>query len=154
MNPKLQFLQNEFLQLLKEISLEKVPHFGKMNLHQMIEHMAWSFQIASGKIHFPNTQTEIVTDKMYRFMISDKPFRENTPNPNMAETPKPTDTATIPLALEWLQNEIDNFVLVYQQNDNLRIANPFFGELNFEEQVHLLHKHALHHLKQFGQPAE
>jgi hypothetical protein len=32
----------------------------------------------------------------------------------------------------------------------LTTRNPFFGDLNFAENVHLLHKHALHHLRQFG----
>jgi hypothetical protein len=39
---------------------------------------------------------------------------------------------------------------VFQENHMQQTRNPFFGDLNFEENVHLLYKHALHHLKQFG----
>jgi len=39
---------------------------------------------------------------------------------------------------------------VYAANEKLQIRNPFFGDLNFEQNVALLYKHAVHHLKQFG----
>jgi len=34
----------------------------------------------------------------------------------------------------------------FANNPSLITTNPFFGDLNFEENVYLLHKHALHHL--------
>jgi hypothetical protein len=45
---------------------------------------------------------------------------------------------------------MDYFFTVFNKN-NLRVTrNPFYGDLNYEQNVQLLHKHALHHLKQFG----
>jgi len=30
------------------------------------------------------------------------------------------------------------------------LMNPMFGELNYEQQISILHKHTRHHLKPFG----
>jgi hypothetical protein len=57
---------------------------------------------------------------------------------------------TMKEAIAELQMEIDDFFRIYSQAPGLRNTSPFFGELNFEEQVHLLHKHAMHHARQFG----
>jgi hypothetical protein len=42
------------------------------------------------------------------------------------------------------------FVNYFKGNESKLVMNPFFGELNFEQQVRLLHKHAMHHARQFG----
>jgi len=42
------------------------------------------------------------------------------------------------------------FFEAFENDHNLVTRNPLFGDLNFEQNVQLLHKHALHHLRQFG----
>ena len=83
-------------------------------------------------------------------MMSDKPFKENTPNQLLPDVPAPFKHVSMKDAIAELQKEIDHFFSVYEKNSELRNINPFFGNLNFEEQVQLLHKHATHHAKQFG----
>jgi len=139
-------------QLVKDYGLLKQdtpPRFGKMNVHQMIEHMTYAFEQAAGKIILPQANDAETTEKMYRFMMSDKPFRENTPNPYLPETPAATISADIATALVNLQSAIDTFFRVFDGHDDHRIENPFFGNLNKEEWIHLLHKHSQHHLRQF-----
>ncbi|HWJ90418.1 MAG TPA: hypothetical protein VNR87_04865, partial [Flavisolibacter sp.] len=64
--------------------------------------------------------------------------------------PAPVKNISCNAALDELENEIKHFFSVFEKN-NLRVTrNPFFGDLNYEENIHLLHKHALHHLRQFG----
>ena len=83
-------------------------------------------------------------------MLSDKPFRENTANPLMPEVPAPVKNISCKAALDELEGEIKYFFSVFEKN-NLKVTrNPFFGDLNFDENIHLLYKHALHHLRQFG----
>ncbi len=148
------FLKQDFIGLLKQIDLATEPIFGKMSLQQMIEHMSHAFQIASGKLVFENNQSKELTEKMYRFMMSDKPFRDNTPNPNIGPEPVPHRYDNILDALEDLQNEINYFFELFETNKDLKIENPFFGYLSRDEQIHLLHKHSLHHLRQFGIKSE
>ena len=146
---KVNFLRKEFPEILLDIPVNKNPVFGKMNLHQMIEHMNWAFQLAQGKIKIPSDLEPELVKKMYRFMMSDKPFRENTPNDKLPQEPIPPVTANVTEAIVELKKEIENMIAFYQENKDIRVENPFFGMLNFEEQVHLLHKHARHHLRQF-----
>jgi hypothetical protein len=58
--------------------------------------------------------------------------------------------ATLQAAIGELQQELINFFEVFENNPQLLTRNPFFGDLNFDQNVQLLYKHALHHLKQFG----
>lgn len=148
-NEKLDFLQKDYPKILSTLVPNQKGVFGKMNAHQMVEHMTWAFQIANGKIKFPSANSPDITEKMYRFMMSDKPFRDNTPNINLPDEPLPTQTDTMTEAIRKLESELSDMVKLYQADNDLRIENPFFGALNFEEQIQLLHKHAQHHLRQF-----
>ncbi|MBL7773752.1 MAG: DinB family protein [Chitinophagaceae bacterium] len=147
---KLDFLQHDFPKYLEALDIHTIPVFGKMNVQQMIEHMAYAFQQANGKLVIPNTQPDSVTEKMYLFMMSDRPFKDNTPNPNLPVEPEPAKFASKQEAIDALRSEIQTFISVFKEDETLRIVNPFFGNLNFQEWVHLLHKHALHHLRQFN----
>ena len=150
-NGKAAFLQNQFVALLKQTSSDTLPAWGKMTLQQMIEHFSDAVRIASGKI----IHTEIKTppgnlQKMQEFMMSDKPFKENTINPLIGEAPVPVRNKSIELALTELQKELDDFFMAFQKNPHQLTRNPFFGDLNYQQNVQLLYKHAQHHLRQFG----
>jgi hypothetical protein len=64
--------------------------------------------------------------------------------------PAPVKNRSAEEARQELQDEINYFFTVFEKNNLQTTRNPFFGDLNFEENVHLLYKHAMHHLKQFG----
>ncbi len=145
------FLRTRFIPLLQDVPTETQPAWGKMTVQQMIEHFADSVRIASGRMVF----TEFVSspehlEKARAFMLSEKPFRENTRNPLLPEVPAPVRNPSKEDAIKELQQELQTFFTVFEQNGLPTTRNPFFGDLNFAENVHLLHKHALHHLKQFG----
>jgi len=84
-------------------------------------------------------------------MLSETPFRENTTNPLMPEVPAPVVNVSKDEAINELQNELKFFFSVFEKNNLQVTRNPFFGDLNYEENVQLLYKHAAHHLKQFGE---
>lgn len=147
---KADFLQNEYTKQLSAIPTTAAPKWGKMNVQQMIEHMSDYVRIANGR-----TPIEIITEagmipRMQAFLQSDKPFKENTPNVLMPDTPPPVRNATHHEAVAELQGELQHFADVYKQEPHKKLANPFFGELDYCLQVHLLHKHSMHHLRQFG----
>jgi len=68
----------------------------------------------------------------------------------MGEEPAPLRYKTVQGAIGALQQELIYFFEAYEKNPAMIIRNPFFGDLNFEQNVQLLYKHALHHLRQFG----
>ncbi len=148
---KAEFLRRRFIPLLEQIPSDMPAQWGKMTLQQMIEHFSDSVRIASGKtVHtnfvFPPDQLQRVRE----FMLSEKPFKENTVNPLMPEAPAPVVNTSVEEAINELQKELSFFFSVFEKNNLQVTRSPFFGDLNYEQNVHLLHKHALHHLRQFG----
>jgi hypothetical protein len=83
-------------------------------------------------------------------MMSEKPFHENTVNPLLGEEPAPLHFKTVQGAIGALQQELIYFFEAFEKEPGLITRNPFFGDLDFEQNVQLLHKHAIHHLRQFG----
>ena len=147
---KLRFLQEEFPRLLSRIDPGRSPAWGKMSLQQMIEHMSDSVRIANGRDPKDCITPPDHLPKMQAFMMSDKPFKENTPNPQIPDTPPLPRWERVEDAIGELQQELNDFVDVFEQDKSKIITNPFFGDLNFEQWTQLLYKHALHHLRQFG----
>jgi hypothetical protein len=92
---KEEFLKHKLISLLRQIPSDTPPHWGKMSLQQMIEHFADSVRIASGKTVYTDfVVPEEQLQKFRNFMLSDKPFRENTVNPLMPEVPAPVKNRT------------------------------------------------------------
>lgn len=147
---KSEFLRNEYIINLSAIDPAKKPIFGKMNVHQMIEHMDYSFQQAAGLHDVKALYNEEITSKSYRFMMSELPFKDNTPNQLLPDEPANPTYSTIEESIDALKKSIELFFKTFENNQEKRNLNPFFGNLNFEEWVQLLHKHATHHLRQFN----
>lgn len=148
---KAHFLQHQFVKLLRDLPSDTKPAWGKMTLQQMVEHFTDTMRVASGRqVHTTIVTPEEHLPKMQDFIRSDKPFRENTKNPLLPEIPAPVRNATLRKALDELQDELDYFFEVFRANEQLTTINPIFGHLNYELNVLLLYKHAVHHLRQFG----
>jgi hypothetical protein len=148
---KAAFLQNEYLPAIRSIAVGTTPLFGKMNVQQMIEHMADSIRLAYGRPELTTILTpEEHLEKMRAFLASDKPFRENTPNAMLPDVPAAPRAAHVDASIEELQDAIEELFGVFAAQPDLEVLNPFFGVLDYEMTMHLLHKHALHHLRQFG----
>lgn len=150
MNMKEQFLKEEYIPLLEQLSDNEVGLWGVLSPQGMIEHMSDSVGAAYGRIKLPLTTPEEFLEKSRAFMLSDKPFKQNTKNALMSETPAPLRKNSMTEAIAELTREIKAFFAFYESHPGHKELNAFFGELNYEEQVHLLHKHAWHHLKQFN----
>lgn len=146
---KLDFLINQLPALLRQLDANTKGNWGMMNAQQMVEHFILSVKNASGKLPQPIVTPADQLEKFRSFLHSDKPFRENTKNPLLGD-PLPMHYPSMEAAINKLQTELNYFVDVYKQNPSFTIINPIFGELDFAANVQLLHKHARHHLKQFG----
>jgi hypothetical protein len=146
------FLRTKLIRYLQQLDPSTPPRWGKMNVQQMIEHCSGDvFRTANGRIKI----TQIVTppdllQKMRDFLMSDRPFKENIKNPLLGEVPRPLHFRTVQVANGALQHEIIYFFEVFDNNPSLITRNPFYGDLDFEQNVQLLYKHSLHHLRQFG----
>jgi len=150
MNSNEQFLKGGFIPLLKQLSDNEVGLWGVLSPQGMIEHMTDAFANAYGKIKLPAQTPEAILLKVREFALSETPFKENTKNVLMSEEPAPLRNNNITEAIWELEKEINAFMEYYKSNPDSINLNPFFGDFNFEEWLHLLNKHAKHHLKQFN----
>lgn len=146
---KIDFLLNEFPARLRTLAPEAMGTWGRMNAQQMVEHFILSVKNASGKLQLPIVSQGEVMEKSRAFMLSDKPFKENTKNP-LIDDPLPPHFPSMEAAISKLELELHYLVDVFQKSPGLATQNPFFGVLDFDGNIHLLHKHAMHHLRQFG----
>jgi Protein of unknown function (DUF1569) len=149
---KLDFIQHQFIMLLKDLSADTVGKWGKMNAQQMVEHVTAFFKVSSGKLHFPLVSATEHLPKLKAFLLSDKEFRENTKAPSsvIGEEPLPVKTNTMAEAITALQDSIEEFINYFQDDSYITTLHPVFGELNFSEWILLHYKHVIHHAKQFG----
>jgi len=147
---KLNFLQNEFPTLVSKLTAETKGTWGVLNAQQMVEHMSDSISFATGKNNQQLISPVEKVDVYKAFAMSDKEFKPNTPNSLMSEIPAPAKHSNMQASIEELKSTIQEFISYFENNKGATLTNPFFGELNFEEWTKLLHKHAVHHCKQFG----
>lgn len=149
---KLDFIQHQFVLLLRNLPAITPGKWGKMNAQQMVEHVTAFFKVSSNRINFPLVSPSEHLPKLKAFLLSDKEFRENTKAPTsvIGEEPLPIRTNNMDEAIEALQQSIDEFVEYFKGDDYKTTLHPVFGELNFEEWVLLHYKHVVHHGKQFG----
>lgn len=150
MNTHEQFFTQEYIPLLQKLTGSEVGAWGVLSPQGMIEHMTDSIGVAHGRIQ-QELQTPVeVLDKVRSFALSEREFKPNTKNSLMSETPASLRNATIQEAISEIEKEISDFINFYKSNPNHLQLNPFFGDFNYDEWLHLLHKHAVHHLKQFN----
>lgn len=150
MNSNEQFFTKEYIPLLQKLTGNEVGAWGVLSPQGMIEHMTDSIGIAHGRIKQELQTPENLLERVRTFALSDKEFKPNTKNSLMNETPEPLRNLSISEAITELEKEISDFINFYKSNPNHIQLNPFFGEFNYDEWLHLLHKHAVHHLKQFN----
>lgn len=147
---KAKFLKKDYIPALQKIAGNTTPLWGKMNLQQMIEHMAEFVAMAYGNPVMDLVTPEDRIEKMQEWLKTEKPFKENTANSMLPETPKPVEFATKDEAIADLQNELNNFFNEFDTTKKKYVINPIFGELDYGMSIQLLYKHATHHLRQFG----
>ena len=149
-NEKLTWLTIDFIEMLAKLVPEQKGSWGVMNAQQMVEHMSYSVRQANGKDKKILLTPMENLERMRVFMLSEKPFKENTKNIELAEIPSPVIQTSMQDAITELKMELSDFIEYYKKDPGQKLMNPFFGEMNFEEWTHLLHKHATHHAGQFG----
>lgn len=147
---KKSFLKNDLVLILRKLKGDEIGKWGKMNAQQMAEHVSAFFKVSTQRIKFPLTTPEEHLPKYKEFLFSDKEFRENTKAPVLPEEPLPLHYTSMQQALDELTKSKNDFFEFFKDDPSKTTLHPAFGELNFDEWVQLHHKHAVHHLKQFG----
>jgi hypothetical protein len=144
------FIKKTAINAIKRLNEDTPALWGKMNARQMVEHLSEYIEHANGKRKMQVLTEPVKLPAFKAFLLSDKEFKPGTPNSQMPDTPQSPRLESLEQAIEELELNLykffDRFAGKEQETEN----HIFFGPLNYEEYLTLLHKHLLHHLKQFG----
>ncbi len=144
------FFKEQYIPLIKKLTGEEKGNWGVLSAQGMVEHMSESIAIASMRIvHALHTPPEQV-ERFKSFALSDKEFKPGTKNALMTDDAAPLRHKSMADAINELEEEVKEFLSFYEHKPEATVLNPFFGDLNYNEWLHLLNKHAVHHLKQFN----
>lgn len=147
---KEEFLKAEFIPLLRQLDPATRPQWGIMNAQQMVEHFTDAVKSASGKLVLPVLNEGERLEKSRQFLLSENPFNKNIDNPLIPKEGIPHRQPDMASAIDKLQKELDYFFHVFEKDPHTQTGNAFFGQLDYGMNIQLLHKHAKHHLLQFG----
>ncbi len=147
---KLSFLKDELPTLMAKLKAGDKGNWGVLTAQGMVEHLGDALREANGKTPIKTLTPPDKLEKAKSFAMSDKPFKENTKNSMMSAEPAQLNFISIDAAIVDYQKEIKAFIKHFKGKEESTLPNPFFGDLNFAEWTHLLHKHATHHCKQFN----
>jgi len=146
------FLRTRFIRYLQQLDPGETSVSGKISVQQMIEHYNEDVvKLANGKTRIPEILTAPAQlPAMLEFLLGDQPFKKNLENPLPGKDPSVLQFNTVQAAIGALHEELIFFFEVFEKDHTLTTRNPFYGDLNFEQNVQLLYKYALHQLREFG----
>ena len=149
---KLDFISAGVFGKMNALTEESKAGWGVMNAQEMTEHLADFFNVSTERVKTRLYTPEEHLPKYMEFLMSEKPFKENTKAPAelLGETPLPLRFSSLAEAKQNLRQSVNDFNAYFQEDDSKKTLHPAFGMLNYDEWVRLHYKHVVHHLKQFG----
>ena len=137
----------EFINRINNLSKDSKPQWGKMNDSQMLAHCMVGIKVAFGEIKIKRAFMGIIFGSLAKkILVSDKPFRKNTP----------TAKEFIIKGDKNFEVEKGNLIKYVKRFTEVgesvlrKDPHPFFGNLTTKEWDGLMWKHLDHHLRQFG----
>ena len=143
-----EFIQNS----LSKLTEDAKPKWGIMTPQHMVEHLEWSYKVASGEIQdfeiaTPEEHLEKVHDSLYNY----KPFPQGHHMPLMKKGElMPLEHDNLDVAKQALLDAREAYVKYFKQNAKAITKNAVFGHLDRFEWTLLERKHLNHHFNQFN----
>ena len=139
----------ECLSKLKE---DTKPNWGIMTPQHMIEHLEYTYKIASGEIQdFEISTPEKILEKVKNSLWNYDKFPKNSQFPSLEKDTldalKHEDLAT---AIDKFKAQRKKYIEYFKEHPEVTLSNMVFGELNRYEWYLLERKHLNHHFEQFG----
>jgi oxepin-CoA hydrolase / 3-oxo-5,6-dehydrosuberyl-CoA semialdehyde dehydrogenase len=137
---------------LDKLTEDTKPAWGTMTHQHMIEHLEYTFRIASGEIQdfeidTPESHLEKVHDSLYSF----RPMPKNYDFPlSLKEQLEKLQHDNLQMAKQKMFEAYDDFETFFKENPKAVTKNVVFGMLNRFEWQLLNTKHLNHHFEQFG----
>ncbi len=147
---KIPLIEKLLYKVSTKIEADTPAAWGKMNAHQMVEHLGATFLVSMGKINRAYEGTEEdAKQKWEAFQKSDDPWNEVLAGINIGE-PRTPRKETIEESKKMLQQAYQKYLRYTEENGSATHAHLAMGDLTVDQwrQVHV--KHMQHHLRQFG----
>ncbi|MEM0519103.1 phenylacetic acid degradation bifunctional protein PaaZ [Aequorivita flava] len=137
---------------LNKLSEDSKPKWGIMTPQHMLEHLEYTYKIASGKIQdFEVATPEKILEKVHASLYNYDKFPRNSNFPQLEKDTldklKHPDLAT---AKEKFLEEREAYKNYFKENPDAKLNNLVFGEMNRYEWYLLERKHLNHHFEQFN----
>jgi hypothetical protein len=139
----------ERLPFLRALPADRVPKWGIMSSHHMVEHLSGSMRMSNGKVYLPQLIADEKIPARLQFLYSNDPFPLNLKFTEEPANLKTLKTASIEEAIALLEQMLVVFDAHYDANPNDKPIHPFFGPLNKEQWLQFHNRHWNHHFEQF-----
>ncbi|WP_394974893.1 phenylacetic acid degradation bifunctional protein PaaZ [uncultured Croceitalea sp.] len=137
---------------LAKLDENTTPMWGDINAQCMVEHLEYSYRIASGEIRdFKIATPEKILDKVHATLYNYKkmPHDYDFPLAEKSDINIPKHKS-LAIAKEMMLEARKQYISFFNENPEARTNNPVFGALNKYEWSLLERKHLNHHFEQFG----
>ena len=137
---------------LDKLAEETTPKWGIMTPQHMIEHLEFTYRVASGEIQdFEIATPEKILEKVHNSLYNYQPFPKNSQFP-VLEKDQLDDLkhANLATAIEKFNEAREDYKTFFRENPDAKLKNFVFGELNRYEWYLMERKHLNHHFEQFN----
>ncbi|RED43260.1 oxepin-CoA hydrolase/3-oxo-5,6-dehydrosuberyl-CoA semialdehyde dehydrogenase [Winogradskyella eximia] len=137
---------------LSALQEDMKPEWGIMTAQHMIEHLEYTYKIASGEIQgFEIATPSTILDKVHNSLWNYDKFPKNSQFPQLEkDTLEPLKHPDLATAIEKFKAQREKYIEFFKENPEAKLKNLVFGELNKYESYLLERKHLNHHFEQFG----
>ena len=139
-------------QCLSKLTKDTNPKWGIMTPQHMIEHLEYTYKIASGEIQdFEIATPEKILEKVKNSLWNYKKFPQNSQFPVLEkDTLDDLKHESLEVAIEKFKAQRKIYVEFFKKNPDEILKNMVFGELSRYEWYLLERKHLNHHFEQFN----
>lgn len=137
---------------LSKLNEESKPEWGDLTPQMMVEHLEYSYRVASGEIQdFEISTPEKILEKVHATLYNYEkmPRGYDFPLAKKSDITNPKHE-NLEMAKEKMLEAREQYLEFFKDESEKRTKNPVFGELNRYEWYLLERKHLNHHFEQFG----
>ena len=136
---------------LSKLTDESKPEWGIMTPQHMIEHLEYTYKIASGEIQdFSISTPEKILEKVKNSLWNYEKFPKNSQFPQLEKDQlAELKHENLAAAILKLKEQRAKYIEYFKNNPDATLKNMVFGELSRYEWYLLERKHLNHHFEQF-----
>jgi len=144
--------EEKIQECLNKLKVDATPKWGIMTPQHMIEHLEYTYKIASGDIQdFEIATPEKILEKVHNSLWNYEKFPQNSNFPLLEkDTLGDLKYADLETAKNSFKAQREKYLEFFKENPEAKLKNLVFGELNKYESYLLERKHLNHHFEQFG----